>query len=80
MVNQSDLEAKIEGLEWLVYSYKKENMKLQELVHDMWEFTREACERYPRLFDLYRAGGLTVRSNKLEEFGQRMRELEIEVE
>lgn len=56
-----------------------ENMKLRELVRDMWRFTGAACKRYPRLFDPSAQGGQMVQLNAIEAFEQRMRELGVEV-
>lgn len=57
-----------------------ENMKLRELVRDMWQFTGAACKRYPRLFDQSAQGGQMVMPNMLDSFERRMRELGIEVD
>ena len=55
----------------------EENVKLRELVRDMWQFTGVACKKYPRLFDPSAQGGQMVNPNMIDAFEQRMRELGI---
>lgn len=71
------------GGPWVAHSeymkLKDDNVKLRELVRDMWRFTGTACKKYPRLFDPAAQGGQTVQLNMIDAFEQRMRELGVEV-
>lgn len=49
--------------------------QLEGLVRDMHAFMKEACGKYPRLFDQPASGGQTVRNNLLTEFDLRIAEL-----
>ena len=60
-------------------AHERENDKLRVLVRDIWQFTRAACKKYPKLFDQPAQGGQMVQPNAIDFFEQRMRELGIEV-
>lgn len=72
------------GGEWVTASeYRKlmtQNIKLRELIRDMWRFTGTACKKYPKLFDPAASGSQMVQLNMIDSFEQRLHDFGVEVD